>query len=343
MGRSFRSRAEDAQRRFREANKVERGSATVVRGKKGERRRVTIELDYLIEHSRENEKKNFLTDAAYDSACERACFDETRKPTNKGVAYDRTFFNMLSSQAMCFNIFGTLQHVPWGLDVLSDCLRDLMPPVDQVTRLELEHAPAGNPFLDQGAFGVDCDVYIEFTDAQNRRGVIAMETKFVEREFSVCGHRKLNSRHLCAPGTNGHACLYGKINEFAYWERCHEVGNLTPGAIDRECPFGDDRWQLWTNHTLAYLERKRIEGDGPAIYAVCAPKANDILLKPNPTTGISSLAEYKSLVTDPETVRTLWVEDLVDALRRHTPEVFEQRDLWLKGLFDRYANLGQTS
>lgn len=336
---SFRTNAEDAQKRYRATQDIERGSVTVTRGTGADRRRSTIELEYLIKQSRENESKNFLTDAAYRAACERADFDDDRRPKSKGVSYERTFFNMLSSQAMCFNIFGTLQKTPGGLDVLSACLRDLMPPVDEVTSLELEHAPVGNPFNDQGAYGVDCDVYMEFADADGRRGVIAMETKFVEREFSVCGHRKSKARNVCPAGTTGRDCVYKTTNKFTYWEASDAVGNLRPGAIGAPCPFGDDKWQLWTNHTLAHQERDRIGGSGAAIYAVCAPRANDILLKAHESSGMSSLEEYKSIVAEPETVRTLWVEDLLDALGHHTPPQFPQREDWLDGLAARYGEL----
>lgn len=336
MASNFRRNAEAAQKRYREERGIQPGSIELTRGTSNDRRRERVELDYLIPKEVRFQSENFLSTAAYEAALDRAGMEPGDvKPKDKGVAYDRTFFNMLSSQAMCFNIFGTLARVDGGLELLSACLAELLPPVHTVTRLELEHAPSGNPFKDQGAYGVDCDVYLEYNDANGDSGVIAMETKFVEPDFSTCGHRKAGAKHPCPEGTTGRDCVYRAVNKFEYWETSDRIGNLPDGSIDSPCRFGDGKWQLWTNHTLAYSEAGA--GRAPALYVVCAPHANDTLLSRD---GDSTLDRYRDLVADADTVRTLWVEDLVAALERNVPAEFPERTRWLQGLRERYCGLG---
>ena len=128
--------------------------------------------------------KNFLHATALAAA-------EARAARGKGVHHERTFKSMLSSQALCFNLFGPLAHHPSGLALASEVLSAFIPDLVQVRSIEIEYTPAFELFRDQsGQAGVDCDALVEFEDAGGDLCVLVIETKFVEESFSACAHRK---------------------------------------------------------------------------------------------------------------------------------------------------------
>jgi len=102
---------------------------------------------------------------------------------------------MLSSQAMCFNLFAPLAE---DLALATRALAPLLPGLLSVDGMHIEHTPAADIFGDQsGLSGVDCDLLVEatFTDGP---AVLVVETKLVEPDFSACGFRR--------PGKPGRAC-----------------------------------------------------------------------------------------------------------------------------------------
>src|SRR5207302_1132046 len=74
---------------------------------------------------------NFLTDVAQNAARERE---------GRGVHHRRTFGNMLSSQAMCLNIFGPLATAE-GLGTLAGVSADMGLPVQSVRSVDIEYIP----------------------------------------------------------------------------------------------------------------------------------------------------------------------------------------------------------
>lgn len=109
-----------------------------------------------------------------------------RRAAGKGVA-ERTFQNMLSSQAMCFNVFAPLAADP---ALATAVLAPLVPDLYAIRSIALEHTPDPDVFGDQsGRGGVDCDVLVE-ADLRDGPAVVVIETKFVEEEFSTCGFRR---------------------------------------------------------------------------------------------------------------------------------------------------------
>jgi len=127
-----------------------------------------------------DEGRNFVLPEAFDAA-------QARQGAGKGVAR-RTFENMLSSQAMCFNVFAPLST---RLELAGVVLRPFVPGLAAVKAIAIEHTPPADIFNDQsGLGGVDCDLFIEGTNARGEGLVLVIETKFVEPEFSVCGFKK---------------------------------------------------------------------------------------------------------------------------------------------------------
>ncbi len=114
----------------------------------------------------------------------------TRKNRGKGVLLSRTTGNMLSSQAMCFNLFVPLnQDKQLASRLLGEVLSE---PIAIERDIAIEYTPSNSIFGDQfGQGGVDCDALIRYVNSEGRNGLIVCETKYVEKEFSTCGFRNV--------------------------------------------------------------------------------------------------------------------------------------------------------
>lgn len=317
LGNSFRARAEARQRRFR-AQELQLGYGTHAHWLKKE-------------------------DAEWGANLYGRALAEVlvRADGGKGVDTDRTLGNMLSSQAMCFNIFGNLR-TEEGLAVATRALRRFRPSIQEVKRIHIEYTPPNAVFGDQsGRGGVDCDVLIEYDAPQGKRGLLAIETKFVEQEFSACAFRKragITSPGVasCKEGTchreDFSGCLYaGKKKGYLYWDWSSKLGTLNADVLrgDSPCPFGGGLWQLWVNHTLVHAEAHDRQLQ-EAAFAVCAPRGNEALLK-----GGETIATFRHLLTNPASMLFIPLEDLVDALELSIgPGRFSQD--WVAYLRQRY-------
>ncbi|HSV26411.1 MAG TPA: hypothetical protein VLH60_00825 [Sedimentisphaerales bacterium] len=319
-GNSFRARAEAQQRRFR-ANELK-----LPQGRYG----------HWLRDEDAARGANFYG-RAYEVASKRA-------RDGKGVNKARTMGNMLSSQAMCFNIFGNLLTED-GLALATTALQKFTPTIHQVKQIDIEYTPNKDVFGDQsGQAGVDCDVLIEYIAANGEGGLLAVETKFVEEEFSACGFRKnvkkadpgrISCSEGTRPGNNFDGCLYVSRKHYGYWDQSRRLGTLRPDVLegDQPCPFGDGMWQLWVNHTLVHAEaskRKLKE----AFFAVCAPKGNDKLLK-----GERIIDDFKKYLADPASMLLIELEDFIDALQSSAGPDHQK---WIDYLKQRYVIRDQS-
>lgn len=89
----------------------------------------------------------------------------------------RLWSNMLSSQPLCFNLFGGMK---LDMDKGNRFFRQLFPDyVESVTSIYFEHSPGrGNPAFtdDHSAF----DVFVTCTTSDGQRGFVAIEVKYTE-------------------------------------------------------------------------------------------------------------------------------------------------------------------
>jgi hypothetical protein len=311
-GKSYRARAEARQRRYRAQ------VLGVSHGRYG----------HLLSTDAADAGSNFIIEEAFLVAC-------ARQQAGKGVA-QRTFDNMLSSQAMCFNVFAPLAT---RLDLAAEVLRPFISGLLEITALHIEYTPARDVFRDQtGLGGVDCDVLIEGWTEQGRL-VQIIETKLVEPEFSVCGFRKpgraAKGQDVCAEDVpllpDRSACLYVRNKGYAYWERTDEHDLLADDALQPQgCPFGGSRWQLWVNLALAHEEAARREATDVR-FAVCSSAQNDALLD-----GGDVLEGFKALLREPDKVSLIDLEALLAQLQRAVPPELSD---WADALVLRYAGI----
>ncbi|HEY3354450.1 MAG TPA: hypothetical protein VGQ83_14460 [Polyangia bacterium] len=216
-----------------------------------------------------------------------------------------------------------------------------VPALATVREVAIEHTPPNTIFYDQsGRGGVDCDVLVEGADAKGRGIVAVIETKFVEPDFSTYGFRRSRradeGRVTCpddvALGGDYARCLYTSRKRYRYWAETVARGTLNLGALPAAgCPFAGPGWQLWVNHTLAHAEAAG-RGAARAVYAVCAPAANDALLR-----GGTVLGSFAALVTDPATVVLMPLDEVIGAIAETGGGAWH--GAWCEGLRARYAGI----
>lgn len=256
---------------------------------------------------------------------------QARQATGKGVAA-RTFGNMLSSQAMCFNVFAPLVE---RFDLAAEVLRPFIHGLTSVTAIRIEHTPDPRIFQDQtGLGGVDCDILIEGTTTSGKL-VQVVETKFVETEFSRCGFRKpgraKKGQAVCPDDvpvkSDRRACLYVRNKGYGYWQRSDQFEVLAENAAATQgCPFSGQAWQLWVNLVLAHAEANS-RGATDARFAVCT-SSNTVLLREG-----STLDEFRSLLRRPESVQLIDLESLLEHLGKVAPAELAGWVEWLKARY----------
>jgi len=312
-GTSYRARAEARQRQYR-AEILKAGWS---------------KYGHLLDAEAARTGKNFVDSECFQAARERAA-------QGKGVA-ERTFVNMLSSQAMCFNLFTPLASDP---ELATNVLQPFFPGLWDVRDIHFEYTPPDDIFGDQtGLGGVDCDLMIEAEWEDQTSALITIETKFVETEFSICGFRKPGRKEkgkpVCpddVPIRDGHqACLYARRKHYRYWEQTRRLGTLRPTALpDAGCPFAGPEWQLWVNHTLAHALADASRARH-AVFAVCAPADNKALL------GDGVLERFRARLARPESFTFIPLAELLPAIGRAIGGGPRELREWHEGLCRRYA------
>ena len=258
----------------------------------------------------------------------------------KGIHLARTQGNMLSSQAMCLNVFAPLD-TPEGREVLGRVLGKFVGEMGTIQNILFEHTPSPDVFGDQsGVVGVDCDLLIEFGTKNTLTGVLGIETKFVEESFSCCGFNKADAKTKCpadvALDAGRSGCLYTSKKKYLYWARSDEYRTLRPEAISASgCPFAGQMWQLWVNHTLVQVEARR-NNAARGVFAVCAPSGNVALM------GAGVLAKFGSMLSDPKSFAFIPLEQLIGELAQALAGKPQWSD-WVDGVKARYVISGNLA
>jgi hypothetical protein len=213
--------------------------------------------------------RNFLTAEIRDLAEARIAEGGTVEPF-------RCRHNMLSSQPMCFNLFGPLNRRPQVAAAF----------VTAVTGRTVAIEPSGVRIEDSpGHLGdrTGLDASIRYVTADGERGILGIETKLTE-QFSPKPYA-LDSRP-----------------EYERYSR----GPGAPFAEDRLDEITDGRWnQLWRNQMVCEAI-KQDEG---------RTHAEQVIVFPDDMSHIAGLVEeYASLLTRPDAVRAMTLPDVVGVL-----------------------------
>lgn len=149
---------------------------------------------------------------------------------------DRLQRNLLSSQPLCFNLFGYLSTHP---QALLPWLRTIAPHAASVTAVELEWAPA------DGALGGSAfDAYVEFTNIDESCGFLGIECKYAET--------------LTASQRTAAAAKYLDATRPPLW-RDEAATNLDSHGLR----------QLWYNQLLVQRLASRNDAHGVGVVLVC--------------------------------------------------------------------------
>ena len=206
-------------------------------------RRRSLPVGSMIAHESLDERPgaNFLSDSVFEYVGRRVPHILTEGGT---VNADRVYRNMLSSQPLCFNLFGFLRDHPRAFRDALVPLLDL--DIADIELTEVEWAPPAAEHLgDRTAF----DAFVRYRTGDGRRGFLGIETKYTEK-FSPEPYDRSSYRRLTDDGSNG----------------------FVDGASDRlKRPRTN---QLWRNALLALSLRQSADFDeGYCIVVHCAEDA----------------------------------------------------------------------
>ena len=237
--------------------------------------------------------QNFLTPQILDVA--------RRRMADKTGTVDeyRLRHNMLSSQPMCFNLFG---HLELNLDLATRTFAALDPDVQRVTCVLMEYAPepAADHLNDRTAF----DAFVAYERRGGGKGFFGIETKltekFSQKEYDTPAYR----RWLEVPG--------------APWRL--ETADELPRMAHN---------QLWRNHLLAYSLQHLSEEYATGTVAVVGHPLDLELTQ--------TIAGYRALLKEPDCLRVWTVADVVEAAS-HAVQTDLDRD-WLEAFKVRYLRL----
>jgi hypothetical protein len=174
-------------------------------------------------------KSNFLTENIRVLVTQEVA---NAKKARGLISEPRIWNNLLSSQPLCFNLFGELH---FDLDLATKFFKKLFPEkVDKVTDVKFEYSPGrGNIkyIADHSAF----DVFIEY-NGFGTKGFIGIEVKYAEslKEETI---EKANKNYKDVYATVTNAC-----------------GIFKDGAID-QLPL-PPLSQIWRDHLLSIATKK---------------------------------------------------------------------------------------
>lgn len=188
----------------------------------------------MLTHADGQRGLNFLTPHTFEIV-------KRRLAEKKGIIDSfRLFCNMLSSQPMCFNLFGLLVD---NLELATRLFQAILPgEIQTVSKVQFEYAPepARDYLNDRTAF----DAFISVTRPDNQPGFIGIETKLVEAFSAKVYSSLLYNRwtdHALSPWPSEARSRLQAIDVNQLW-RDHVLAvamQLAPGA-----PYGSGRFLL---------------------------------------------------------------------------------------------------
>lgn len=256
--------------------------------------------NYIEEKYAREKKVNFLT----DNIREQVDIALKNKEDKSMINESRLWENMLSSQPLCFNIFGELAY---DLDLATLFFKMVFSDkIKEVTKIRFEHSNwrENTKYTgDKSAF----DVFVEYTSSSETKGFLGIEVKYAEslREESQTKSENIFKAHEA---------------EYRKWtiDSIFKNGNIN----DLKSP---PLSQIWRDHLLAIsVIGNRDYDEGCFIFLY--PKKNTQCEK-----GIN---KYKELLVSEDIEATYlcpaYIEDYINTLHKiiHSD--------WTKDLKERY-------
>jgi hypothetical protein len=232
----------------------------------------------------------------------------------------RVFTNTVASQPCCFNLFAPLADENY-LKLANQLFSYLLKKKVTISKIQIEFTPELEESIgDQSIYGgTDSDVAVFYKDEANISGVILIEFKYIENEFSVCssyrekngstkdGVIKQNIRPLCAVNfydnlirTNIHSVLKPVNPDCGYLKYDNWQLTRNSSAFDNDkilkkdiCPFRFSLNQIWRNMLLAE-KVATTRGLDEFQFWVISPKENTFLWKNHGEEIVNELTDILS-------------------------------------------------
>lgn len=227
---------------------------------------------------------NYLTDPV--RALLRAEVEgEPAATLGKVYATPRIYDDLLSSQPLCFNLFGELKAEP-GHRLATQVFRHLWPErVKQVTRIEFEHSPGRDDptYTDnRSAF----DVYIEHTTPDGGKGFVGIEVKY---------HENLQVKA---------AEVRPRLQQVA-----DKAGIFATEHLDelQKPPLQ----QVWFDHLLALSMLDADDGWTTGLFVLLHPVANPACYRVG--------NRYQQVLSGTDTFQRMTLDEFTAALQLHSP------------------------
>ncbi|HEV7887757.1 MAG TPA: hypothetical protein VGO92_09370 [Acidimicrobiales bacterium] len=286
----FRRRLSYHQSRWRESNGHPIGSQPIGRSSDGTPPRL-VGSRIPLDHARRT-GANFITPAALDAAKARL----SAKEAHQSLSEQRLWADLLSSTAMCFNLFGDLAA---DLRLADRAVHTLWPDVPgTVCAVRFEHSPGrldraytGNLMAFSVAFVLDL--------GDGTQGIVGVEAKYHDRV----------QRHVPKP-----------TRLARYLEVADTSGVFGPEAVD--AVKGTDLLVMWLDHLLllSMLQHpSRTWSWGRLVHVY--PAGNSDFAQ--------ACARYRSLLVDQSTFSSVTLEEVLDSGALSGPTVAALRDRYL--------------
>lgn len=243
-------------------------------------------------------KANYLTDNIKQLVSDAVL---NAKRDGAMISEPRIWNNLLSSQPLCFNLFGELHY---DLDLATKFFQNLFPTrIDKVTSIKFEYS-AGRKNTEYSGDHSAFDVFVEYTK-NNKKGFIGIEVKYSES-------LREETKEKANDTFNRHHKEYTRLTTDKYFKT---------NAIEhvKQIPLS----QIWRDHLLSIAHLKDYD---EGFFVFLFPKANI-----HCQNGIN---EYlKHLVSDKEEETGFYPRYLDDFIR--TLRSIHHTD-WTKELEERY-------
>ena len=258
-----------------------------------------IDADYA-----KKEKVIFLTCNIQELVTQEIEKSKTEK-TGALISEPRIWNNLLSSQPLCFNLFGEFY---FDLNLATEFFKDLFPgKIDKVMAVKFEYSPGrGNTkYLgDRSAF----DVFVEYRKG-NKRGFIGIEVKYSES---------------LEEETKGQAIKNFEKPEQQYEHWTNTCGIFEDGSIDhlKVPPLS----QIWRDHLLCIATKQDYD---EGFFVFLFPQKNSQCQE-----GVNNYQKY--LKFDDEKQKCFYplhLENFVNVLTKFSKEK------WVTELKERYLGI----
>jgi hypothetical protein len=222
---------------------------------------------------------NYLT-PTIRKVVEREVLDP-RRSKGKLFGRPRIFNNLLSSQPLCFNLFGESAE---DLTLATSLFHDLTGgAVHRVTAVEFEFSPGRGDPRYTGDLSAS-DVFIRYDTRSGGRGFIGIEVKYHE------GLQDKEAKHR--PRYDEVAAQMGVF-------RADRLDDLKRRPLE----------QIWRDHLLAGA-LKAVDGYDEGLFVFLYPEGN--------TRCSEAVVAYERCLSDTRTFAGWTLERVVEALRRHS-------------------------